>query len=175
MKKLILLAVVAVFSLSNVNAQGELRAGLNVGTTIGDFSDSYGIGFGLDATYLWEVSEKFQAGVATGFQTVAGEELTIEGGTFFGVTIPDTKVEVDNFNYIPLAASGRFNASEAFVLGADLGYAIAAGEGDGGFYYAPMVAYNITEEFQAGISYRGVSADGGSFSSVNLGVNYRIL
>ena len=75
----------------------------------------------------------------------------------------------------PLAAAGRFMASDAFVLGADVGYAISAGEGDGGFYYAPVVAYNISEEIQAGISYRGVSADGGSFSSINLGVNYKIL
>lgn len=168
-----LLAAVAVFSLSNVNAQGELRAGLNAGTTIGDFSDAYGISFGLDVNYLWEVSDSFQAGIATGYQTVSGENYS-ETFTFGGFT-QTIEVEVGSFDYIPLAAAGRFMASEAFVLGADLGYAIAAGDGDGGFYYAPMVAYNITEKFQAGVSYRGVSADGGSYSSVNLGVNYRIL
>lgn len=170
MKKLMLLAAVAVFSLSNVNAQGELRAGLNGGLPIGDFSDSYSFGFGLDVSYLWEVSDDFQAGIATGYNTYGGEDLTTDLGFFGTIT-----VEIPNFDYIPLAAAGRFNASEAFVLGADLGYAIAAGDGDGGFYYAPMVAYNITEKFQAGISYRGVSADGGSFSTINLGVNYRIL
>ncbi|WP_431136597.1 outer membrane beta-barrel protein [Psychroserpens mesophilus] len=174
MKKLMLLAAVAVFSLSNVNAQGELRAGLNGGFPIGDAGDLYTFGFGLDVNYLWEVSESFQAGIATGFQTTAGDEFTetIDLGFFGTQTIT---ADIENFDYIPLAAAGRFMASEAFVLGADLGYAIAAGEGDGGFYYAPMVAYNITEKFQAGLSYRGISVDGGSFSTINLGVNYRIL
>ncbi len=175
MKKLMLLAAVAVFSLTSANAQGELRAGLNAGFTIGDsdVKEFYGIGFGLDATYLWEVSESFQAGVATGYQTVSGDDVE-QSFTAFGITQTVT-IEAPSFSYIPLAASGRFMASDAFVVGADLGYAISTGDQDGGFYYAPTVAYNITEEIQAGVSYRGVSLDGASFSSINLGVNYRIL
>lgn len=150
MKKLMLFAAAAVFSLTTMNAQdGELRAGLNGGATIGgDAKDFYGATFGLDVTYLFPVSDQFSVGGATGFQSIAGDEITIEGGTFFGVTVPDQTTDVDNFNYIPLAAAGRFNASEAFVIGADLGYAIATGEGDGGFYYAPVVAYNISEKFR---------------------------
>ena len=121
MKKIMLLAAFAVFSFTSVNAQGELRAGLNVGTTIGDFSDGYGIGFGLDATYLFEVSEDFKVGGATGFQSISGD--TIESSqTVAGITVTQ-EVEFDNFNYIPLAAAGRFMASDAFVLGADVGYA----------------------------------------------------
>ncbi|WP_435412524.1 outer membrane beta-barrel protein [Psychroserpens mesophilus] len=170
MKKLMLLAAVAVFSLSNVNAQ-ELRAGLNGGLPIGDFSEFYSFSFGLDVNYLWEVSDDFSAGIATGYSTSSGDSQDL--GTFFGVNLGT--IDYPDFSYIPLAAAGRYNASEAFVLGADLGYAIATGDGDGGFYYAPMVGYNITEEFQANVSYRGVSVEGGSFSTINLGVNYKIM
>jgi len=167
MKKLFL-AAFAVFAFASVNAQ-ELRAGLTGGLPIGDFSDAYSFSFGLDASYLWEVSEDFSAGIATGYATSPGDSQSI---TILGIT---TTIDAVDFSYIPLAAAGRFNASEGFVLGADIGYAIATGDGDGGFYYRPMVGYNISEEFQITASYRGVSVNGGSFSTVNLGVNYKFM
>ena len=172
MKKLMLLAAVAVFGLSSVNAQ-ELRAGLTGGLPIGDAGDGYTFNFGIDATYLWEVSDSFQAGAATGYNHSFGDTMS-ETITVLGFTTT-VEVEFEDFQYIPLAAAGRFNASEQFVLGADLGYAIAIGEGDGGFYYRPMVGYNASEEIQITASYRGVSVEGGSFSTINLGANYKFL
>jgi hypothetical protein len=166
MKKLMVLAAVAVFGLSRVNAQGDFRAGLTAGIPVGDFSDAYTFNVGLDINYLWEVSEDFDAGIASGFNQSFGDDQDF---TFFGETVT---LEVEDFQYIPLAAAGRFNASEDFQVGADLGYAIAVGEGDGGFYYRPMVGYSVGETTQITLSYRRVSADGGSFSTVNAGVNF---
>lgn len=172
MKKLMLLAAVAVFSLSNVNAQ-ELRAGLNGGIPMGDAGDFYTFTFGVDVTYLFlEVSEDFQVGAATGYSTSSGDDMDL--GTFAGVSLGT--IEIDSFDYIPLAAAGRYSLSEAFLLGVDLGYAIVMTDGaDGGLYYRPMIGYNFTEDLQATLSYVGVSQDGTSFNSVNLGVNYKLM
>ena len=172
MKKLMLLAAVAVFSLSNVNAQ-ELRAGLNGGVPIGDAGDFYTFTFGLDVSYLFlDVSEDFKVGAATGYSTSSGED--IELGTFAGVNLGS--IEIDSFDYIPLAAAGRYSLSEAFILGLDLGYAIVMTDGaDSGLYYRPMVGYNFTEDLQATLSYTGVSQDGTNFSSVLLGVSYKLM
>jgi hypothetical protein len=167
MKKLMLLAAIAVFGLTSVNAQ-NFNAGVTAGIPIGDFSDAYTFNVGLDVNYLWEVSDDFEAGVASGFNQSFGDDQEI---TLLGQT---TTLSVDDFQYIPIAAAGRFNASDDFQVGADLGYAVAVGEGDGGFYYRPMVGYNVGETTQITLSYRGVSADGGSFSTVNAGVNFSL-
>ena len=165
MKKLMLLAAFAVFGFTNVTAQ-NFTAGVTAGLPIGDFGDFYTFNVGLDLNYMWEVSDSFEAGVASGFNQSFGDEQSF---TFLGTTVTS---DVEDFQYIPLAAAGRFNASDDFQVGADLGYAIAVGDGDGGFYYRPMVGYNVAENTQITVSYRGISVDGGSFSTVNAGVNF---
>jgi len=161
MKKLLLLAAVAMFGFT-ATAQ-NFSAGVTAGLPIGDAGDLYTFNVGLDLNALWEVSDDFDAGVATGYNHSFGDEIDLGG---FGA------VEVEDFQYIPLAGAARFNASEEFQIGADLGYAIALGDSDGGFYYRPMVGYNVSENTQISASYRGVSANGGSFSTINLGVNF---
>ena len=161
MKKLLLAAVVGLFAFS-ATAQ-NFSAGVHVGLPIGDAGDLYTFNVGIDVDALWEVSDDFDAGVATGYSHSFGDEIDL--GSFGAI-------EVDDFQYIPLAGAARFNASDDFQIGADLGYAIAVGEGDGGFYYRPMLGYNVGENTQITASYRGISVDGGSFSTVNLGVNF---
>ncbi|WP_298902775.1 transporter [uncultured Psychroserpens sp.] len=155
MKKLMLLTVVAVFGLTSGFAQ-SYSAGVTVGLPIGDAGDLYTFNVGIDLDALWDISEEFEAGVATGYNH----------------SVLDSDLNGDDFQYIPLAGAARYSASDDFVLGADLGYAIAVGDGDGGFYYRPMVGYNVSENTQITASYRGISVDGGSFSTVNLGVNF---
>ena len=43
---------------------------------------------------------------------------------------------------------------------------------DGGFYYQPKVGYQA-EKYEVFAGYKGVSVDGGTFSSLNLGFNYK--
>lgn len=79
--------------------------------------------------------------------------------------------------FLPIAASGRFNASEDFSIGADLGYALGINEGnDGGFYYRPIVGYNLSEKAQLNLSYTGVSIKDADFtwSTINLGVLFSL-
>ncbi|MCC9071536.1 hypothetical protein LNQ49_08085 [Flavobacterium sp. F-65] len=57
----------------------------------------------------------------------------------------------------------------------NLGYAIYAGsgDGDGGVIYQPKFGYQ-TEKFEVYAAYKGISADGGTVSSINVGFSYKL-
>ncbi len=164
MKKLLLMSIFAVFAIGSVNAQGDLNAGVNLGLPIGDAGDGWTFNVALDLNYLWEVSDGFDAGVATGYSHSFGDSMDIPG---FGT------VDIDDAQFLPVAAAGRFAVSDSFTLGADLGYAIGISDGnDGGFYYAPRAQYAVSEALDIVLAYRGVSLDGGSFDVLSLGVEF---
>jgi len=165
MKKLLFCAVIALFGLSNVNAQSNFNAGVNLGLPIGDAADGWTFNVTLDLSYLWEVSDVFDAGLATGYSHSFGDSIDLgEFGSF----------DVDDAGFIPIAGAARFNVSDKFILGADLGYAIGVSpsDNDGGFYYAPRLQYGVSESIDIVFAYRGVSLDGGSFDVLTLGVEF---
>jgi hypothetical protein len=169
MKKIIL-TVAAVFVLSFANAQdGGFKVGINAGLPMGDIKDSYSLSVGLDIAYLKSFSDKFQAGLTTGYAHYLGKSETVDLG--FGLT---ATADTEDGGFIPLAATAQYSVSENFFVGADLGYAIGVSpsENKGGFLYQPKVGYQ-TEKFELYAGYKGISVDGGTFSSVNLGFNYK--
>ena len=169
MKKIIL-TVAAVFAFGFANAQdGKFKVGAHVGLPIGDYKDSYSLNLGADFAYTWKVSDKFDAGVTTGYSTYLGKSQTYNvGGTSF-------TVKPDAAGFIPVAATGQFAIDTNLFLGADFGYAIYAGkgEGNGGLYYQPKFGYQ-TEKIEIYAGYKGISNDGTSLSSINLGVNFKL-
>lgn len=161
MKKIILVAVVALFGFT-MNAQ-DFKVGINGALPIGDAGDFADFSVGVDAVYLWNVSEKFDAGIATGFSNAFTKDIEVLGST----------VEVDDVQFVPIAGTARYNVSTNFYLGADLGYAIGINDGnDGGFYYRPRIGYNFSEKVSLNLSYTGVSVDGGSWDTIGLGVEF---
>ena len=169
MKKIIL-TVAAVFVLSFANAQdGGFKVGINAGLPMGDIKDSYSLSVGLDIAYLKSFSDKFQAGLTTGYAHYLGKSETVDLG--FGLS---TTVDFEDGGFIPLAATAQYSVSDNIFLGGDLGYAIgvSSSENKGGFLYQPKVGYQ-TEKFELYAGYKGISVDGGSFSSINLGFNYK--
>ena len=161
MKKIVCIAVMALLGFGSLSAQeNRFNLGVNLGLPTGDVSDFYSFALGVEANYLFEVSEKFQVGPSISYVNYFGKEIS-------GFT-------AENASFLPLAGSGRFNASEEFVIGADIGYAIGISpEGnDGGFYYRPMLGYNISEKMQITASYSGVSVDGGTFSHFGVGIMF---
>ena len=62
MKKLLLCTAFAVFAFSNVNAQ-NFNVGVNLGLPMGDIKDYSSLNIGVEANYLWQVSEGFDAGI----------------------------------------------------------------------------------------------------------------
>ncbi|MEO6347853.1 MAG: hypothetical protein ABIO60_08080 [Aquaticitalea sp.] len=162
MKKLMVFAAVAVFGLSNVNAQ-NFNVGISAGLPIGNAGDFSSFSAILDANYLWNVSEQFDAGIASGFSNSFGKNIKIDGETF----------DYGDFSFVPIAGAARYNVSDKFTLGADLGYAIGVNNGnDGGFYYAPKVQYGVSENLDLVLAYRGVSSNGGSFDILSFGIEF---
>ncbi len=158
MKKLIL-AVFAVLAFASVSAQGQFKAGISGGIPIGDAGDLATFAIAVDLGYLFEISDEFDAGVTTGYSHSFGDEVN--------------GFDIDDVQFIPVAASGRFEVAPDFTLGADLGYAIGIGDNnDGGFYYSPRVQYSVSEAIDIVAAFRGVSLDGGSWDIITLGVEF---
>ncbi len=165
MRKLFLCAVLAVLGLSNLSAQGQFNAGIGGGIPIGDAGDFATFAIAVDLGYLFEISDEFDAGVTTGFSHSFGEDFTVGGVTF----------EIEDVQFIPIAASGRFEVAPDFTVGADVGYAIGINDGnDGGFYYSPRVQYSVSEAIDIVAAYRGVSVDGGSWDIISAGIEFGI-
>ena len=161
MKKIILVAAVALFGFT-MNAQ-DFKVGVNGALPIGDAGDFADFSVGLDVAYLWNVSEKFDVGVASGFTNAFTKDIDL------GIL---GTVEVDDVQFIPIAGAARYNVSSDFYLGADVGYAIGINDGnEGGFYYRPKVGYNFSEKVGINLSYTGISNDG-DWSTIALGVEF---
>ena len=163
MKKVLFIAFMMVSGLG-LQAQEGFRAGINLAIPTGDASDVSGFSIGLDATYLWNVGESFDVGVAAGFTNAFGKEIEVAGfGSF----------EVDDVQFLPIAAAARYHVTDKFRVGGDIGYAIGISDGnDGGFYYRPMVGYGLNEKMELNLSYIGISLDGGNWSTIGLGFMY---
>ncbi|MCE2611568.1 outer membrane beta-barrel protein [Flavobacteriaceae bacterium D16] len=161
MKKVILIAAFFVAGLS-LQAQEGASVGINLGIPTGDASDISGFSIGVDFTYLWSVSDKFDAGAAVGFSNAFGKEIDTGLGS----------VEIDDIQFLPIAAAGRVHLSEEISAGVDLGYALGVNDGnDGGFYYRPMVGYSLSEKLGLNLSYTGISLDGDfNWNTINLGL-----
>ena len=156
MKKLIMIAAMAVFGLSS--AQEGFKLGAHIGVPVADAGDVSSFNLGLDAAYMWNVAPSFDLGIASGYTHFIGKS--------------NNGYKVDDFGFIPIAASGKYRFSGSPVsLGLDLGYGISTNDGiDGGLYYQPKVAYNFSQG-ELYLGYQGVSNDF-SVGSVNLGYNF---
>lgn len=157
MKKVLLFAI-ALLTFGFANAQeGKFKVGAHVGLPMGDAKDVYSVNVGLDASYTWAITDKFDAGIGSGYTLYTGKESFIEDASF-----------------VPVYATAQFLLTESVFLGADLGYAIgiSPSENDGGFLYQPKVGFQVSE-FSVYAGYKGISRDGETLGSVNLGFNYR--
>jgi len=133
--------------------QGAFRAGAHLGIPVGDTSDFSSFTIGVDASYQWMISDQFSAGIASGYTTYPG------------------KNDYSNYSFIPIAATGRYNFSDMWFAGLDLGYAIATDNagGDGGFFYQPKVGWT-NGEFDVFAYYQGISVKDASFDVTAIGV-----
>lgn len=160
MKKLFLVGALALFGAMNAQT-GGFKLGAHLGLVSGDLKPAYGLNLGVDAAYTWNVAENFDLGLATGYSNyVPKSDFSDAGGKSMGL--------------IPFAATGQYKFDGGFYLGADLGYGLLMydGETDGGFYYQPKLGYTFSPNNSLYLSYKGVSQNGATASSVNLGYTY---
>ena len=168
MKKIILSAI-AVMAFGFANAQdGHFKVGAHVGLPLGDIKDASSVNLGVDAAYLWNVADKFTAGVTTGYTTYLAKSHNYDYG------MGSVEVKGDDVGFIPVAGTAQYSITDNLFVGADLGYAVYVGNGDGvdgGFLYQPKFGYQ-NEKIELYAGYKGISNDG-TFSSLNLGFNYK--
>ncbi|MFY0631085.1 MAG: hypothetical protein JXR05_11935 [Flavobacteriaceae bacterium] len=128
MRKLILLVALVTGSFT-MNAQFSVGASLGLPT--GDANLVSSLSLGIDANYMFSSEKEVNFGVSAGYLTYFGKEIL--------------GVKVDNVSFLPIAGALRYDASEKFSLGADVGYAVGLSPdgNDGGFYYRPMVGYSV--------------------------------
>ncbi|WP_456314956.1 hypothetical protein [Pseudomonas shirazensis] len=165
MKKIVL-AVMALMTFGFANAQeGKFKVGVHAGLPMGDSNDFYSVNLGADVAYLVKVADKFTVGATTGFSSYLGKDHSYSVGPY------SYSVKAKDASFIPVAATGQYSLTDKFFVGADLGYAISVGDGDGGFLYQPKIGYqNNKIEVYAG--YKAISNDG-TLASLNLGFNYK--
>ncbi len=164
MKKFVLIAFFALAGMS-MQAQNQFRAGAHLGLPVGDAGDFATFAIAVDLGYLFEISEEVQVGPTIGYSHSFGDSIdTIIGS-----------IDVDDVQFLPVAASGHYNFTEEFWFGLDLGYAIGINNGnDGGFYYSPRFAYGVGPQIDIVAAFRGISVDGGSWDIISLGVEFGI-
>lgn len=129
-------------------AQGRVQIGINGGIPTSDTGLSSNFGLAIDLAYLAEISEKFDAGLSTGYIIVFGEEL------------PPGSININLYDitFIPFAASGRFELVADFDVGADIGYALGTNRfGESGIYLAPQLSYNLTNNIAVVSAFRFIS------------------
>ncbi|MFD1096192.1 hypothetical protein [Salegentibacter chungangensis] len=164
MKKLLLVFAFTLLGVTSSFSQGSWNFGVNGGIPVGDVEEFTTFHLGTDIAYRFSFADMFEVGPMVGYSHYFGDEVTVAGATF----------DYDDIQFLPVAASARLNFVELFYLGADLGYAVGINDGnDGGFYYRPLVGVDLGL-LGINVSYSGVSMDGGSVASVNLGVDFGI-
>jgi len=158
MKKFLLAAFLTIASLGTVNAQqGTLNGGFNIGLPTGDTSNVSSFTIGGELNYMIPVAENVTLGPSVQYSYYAGKD------------------DFDGISVLPISGAVRFNISEMFVLGANLGYAVGLSDGiDGGFYYRPVLGYKIGDTTQLNLSYSGITNDGLEINNVAIGVMFGI-
>ena len=158
MKKLLLVAIF-LFAGHLAMAQGTFRLGVNAGLPVGDIDDVSNFQLGADASYMFGVANVLEIGPLLGYSRYFIEDIDSPIGS----------IDTEDISYLPIAASGRLGLGLVFV-GADLGYAVSLNDGgEGGLFWRPKLGIGFAAFSLIG-SYQGISVDGGTFSSVNLGL-----
>ena len=166
MKRLLLLGVFAVFG-GMAHAKEGFSRGAHIGAPLGDAADAASVTIGIDAAYMWNITKGLDIGATTGYSH------------FFG------KDQVDDFGFVPIAASGKYKFDKIpLFVGLDLGAAISTRDYiNSGLYVAPRVGYQM-KNGELYLGYQNISTryknhggywyddDRYNFGAVNFGVNF---
>ena len=169
MKKLCIVAVLAIFSFTSVNAQEGFSGGLHVGIPSGDISDFSGLNLGVDLSYLVNVAEGFDAGITSGYTHFTGKDQTFSNGDGGSITI-----EAEGTGFIPLAGTARYSFADNIFGAVDLGYAVSTQSGgSGAFYYQPKAGWK-SETMDIFAFYKGMSKNGSTIAAFGVGAAFRL-
>mgnify|MGYP000521547063 CR=1 FL=1 len=176
MRKYILSVVCALTFSAFTFAQSGLNLGFSFGFPYENY-DGYDFSFAFsgDINYLFEVSEAFDIGLASGYGHALGRSYYV--GPIVG------NIDTPDYQYVPVALAARINANQRLTFGADIGYAISVTSAkdlannkyyEGGFYWRPMIGFNVNEKIQLNANYVGISDPYFYYSTVNIGLTVNI-
>ncbi|MFC4262153.1 outer membrane beta-barrel protein [Ferruginibacter yonginensis] len=175
MKK-VFLSVAVIAAAIGANAQTKktvdnpfkFSIGAEVAAPVGDFGDSYKVGFGGSLQADYSVAPELSLNVNAGYLTFAGKSQTI--------TVPGGSItfKPENFSIIPVLGGIRYNFTPQFYGSAQLGAAFSTEKnGKTSFTYAPGIGYKFSENVDALLKYTGYDQKNTSTSStIGLRVAY---
>ena len=155
MKKVLLTAAFAVAGMVGVSAQTTgVEGTVHVGIPVGDAADYSSFNVGVDLAYLHPIADNFKLGAKVGYDHfIADSNFKDLGG--------------EDFGFIPLAATAKYEFSNNLFVGADLGYAFSTKDGlDGGLFWQPKIGYSGAS-FDVYAGYKGISVDNNQYSNFN--------
>lgn len=176
MKKVLLVAVFAVFGMMSSQAQG-FKAGVNLGFPFGSVGENFSFQAGIDIAYTFEISESFSLGATTGYGRFFGKDIDIPDYDAINGQRINKTIDGPSFGFVPIAATLKyaFGNDQNFFVGGDIGYAIAVGDDAvkdlAGLLFEPKVGWqnDMIEIFGF---YRGIgSSETKSESSGNVTVS----
>ena len=156
MKKVLLTAAFAVAGMVGVSAQTSgVEGTVHVGIPVGSASDISSFNLGVDLAYLHPVSNNFKLGGKVGYDHfIADSNFKDLGG--------------EDFGFIPLAATAKYEFSNNLFVGADLGYAFSTQKNtDGGLFWQPKFGYSGAS-FDVYAGYKGISISNDNFKNSNV-------
>lgn len=154
MKKLLLIGALVLFGASPLFGQTNFTIGGHVGIPTGDIEDISNFEAGVDLAYRFTFVDIVEVGPLVGYHHYFGED------------------DFDDFNYLPIAASGRLGLPQSFFAGFDLGYAVALEDSlDGGLFYRPQVGFQLLN-FGIILSYSGIAEDELDVGALTLGLEF---
>lgn len=158
MKKMILILSFTFLGIQSSNAQSDLMSlEVHAGIPTGNLADLADYSLGVNLTsYFINVAEAFQFGGRAGYSTF---EFSDDGA--------------ENFDFITLAATGKFLFHQNFFARLDLGYAVGiSDDAEGALFYEPRLGYNFGA-IDLSAYYQSITEEAVSVDSFGIGIAYK--
>jgi len=164
MKKLLLIALFFVAFQFTQAQEKPMSIDATLGLPMGDVDDASNLFVGVNFTYMFaEVAEDFYIGGRAGYNIYLGEDVDTPLGS---MSAPD-------FDFVTLAAVGRYDFTENIFGRLDVGYAIGLEDSaEGAFFLEPRAGY-FTYDFDIFAFYQNIFDSDFSFGAVGVGFAYK--
>ncbi|WP_339917513.1 hypothetical protein [Yeosuana marina] len=168
MKKMLLSFALCNLCFVSMNAQ-EFKVGVAAGLPI---SSSHQYSASFDASYIVNITDKFNVGLTTGFSHWFKRPAFNSGSLRI--------LETEQVSILPIALTNRFNISKKVTLATDFGYAIPVRSPayGSGLYFAPKIQYGISKSMDVVLGYRVAKLDYELMTStidmLSLGIEFKL-
>ncbi|MCL7752147.1 hypothetical protein [Polaribacter sp. Z022] len=169
MKKVSLILVLSLTSLIGFSQEKIINVGVFGAIPLGETEDVSKVGIGLETTYLFIKSGKFNIGASTGVSYFGGKKVSYtEDNTLKHFTYRNAK-------YIPIMGAFRYNTTNDIYLGLDLGYTVGIGKGiKNGFQYKPRVGWKLSKLLAINASFTGLKVKSNTWKTFGIGLEFSL-